>query len=84
MSTLQARQQRVALAGTLLWALARGFRCVDSLSCSMLGSLADPPFFCRGFVDPTCGNKLENNDSTASVEMATYEGNHHEVPGCLS
>jgi hypothetical protein len=80
----EASQHRVAFSGDTAWTLARGDRCVDPLSCSMPGSLADPPSSCRGSVDPTCGNKLENKHSTISVGVATYEGNHHEVPGCLS
>jgi hypothetical protein len=80
----EASQHRVAFSGDTAWTLARGDRCVDPLSCSMPGSLADPPSSCRGSVDPTCGNKLENNHSTISVGVATYEGNHHEVPGCFS
>jgi hypothetical protein len=81
---LVGRSQQIAI--TMMdatWALAHGVRCVYLLSCSMPGSLVDPLSSCRGSVDPTRGDEVENKD-LCRAGVATYEGNHHEVPRYLS
>ena len=59
------RLARIASEGDAALALAHGVRCVGPLSCSIPGSLVDPPSSCRGSVDPTVETKSRINHSTS-------------------